>query len=61
VRGELLVLGVKAAASTVPEILREAGIDPSPSLGRSGVWRSVDKIDWAGPSTSTYPRLDQHG
>jgi putative transposase len=28
--GELLVLGVKVAASTVWEILREAGIDPSP-------------------------------
>jgi transposase InsO family protein len=28
--GELLVLGVKAAASTVWEILREAGIDPAP-------------------------------
>jgi putative transposase len=28
--GELLVLGVKVAASTVWEILREAGIDPAP-------------------------------
>jgi putative transposase len=28
--GELLVLGVKIAASTVREILREAGIDPAP-------------------------------
>ncbi len=28
--GELLVLGVKVAASTVWEILKEAGIDPSP-------------------------------
>lgn len=30
VHGELLVLGVKIAASTVWEILREAGIDPAP-------------------------------
>jgi hypothetical protein len=33
VHGELLVLGVKVAASTVWEILHEAGIDPAP--GRS--------------------------
>ena len=30
VHGELLVLGIKVAASTVWEILREAGIDPAP-------------------------------
>lgn len=30
IHGELLVLGVKVAASTVWEILREAGIDPVP-------------------------------
>lgn len=30
VHGELLVLGVKAAASTVWEILHDAGIDPAP-------------------------------
>jgi hypothetical protein len=35
VRGELLVLGVKVAASTVWEILKEAGIDPSPERGSS--------------------------
>jgi transposase len=29
VHGELLTLGVKVAASTVWEILREAGIDPA--------------------------------
>ncbi|MFF3495302.1 integrase core domain-containing protein [Streptomyces sp. NPDC002795] len=33
IHGELLILGVKVAASTVWEILREAGIDPAP--GRS--------------------------
>ena len=38
VHGELLVLGVKVAASTVWEILREAGIDPAP-------WRS--STNWA--------------
>jgi transposase len=31
VHGELLTLGVKVAASTVWEILRKAGIDPSPN------------------------------
>jgi hypothetical protein len=30
VHGELLTLGVTVAASTVWEILREAGIDPAP-------------------------------
>jgi putative transposase len=30
IRGELLVLGVKVAASTVWEILKDAGIDPAP-------------------------------
>jgi transposase len=30
IHGELLVLGVKVAPSTVWEILREAGIDPAP-------------------------------
>jgi putative transposase len=34
VHGELLVLGVKAAPSTVREILKEAGVDPAP--GRLG-------------------------
>jgi putative transposase len=33
IHGELLVLGVKVAASTVWEILREAGIDPAPQHG----------------------------
>jgi putative transposase len=35
VHGELLVLGVKVAPSTVWEILREAGIDPSPQRNSS--------------------------
>src|SRR6266516_1759657 len=30
IHGELLTLGIKVAASTVWEILREAGIDPAP-------------------------------
>ncbi len=39
VHGELLVLGLKVALSTVWEILREAGIDPAP--GRSATtWAS---------------------
>jgi hypothetical protein len=33
--GELLVLGIKVAASTVWEILREAGIDPAPERAGS--------------------------
>jgi len=33
--GELLVLGVKVAASTVWEILKEAGIDPAPQRASS--------------------------
>ncbi|GAA2301533.1 hypothetical protein GCM10010431_20760 [Streptomyces kunmingensis] len=33
--GELLVLGVKVAASTVWEILREAGIGPAPERSSS--------------------------
>jgi putative transposase len=37
VHGELLVLGVKVAASTVWEILHDAGIDPAPERG-STTW-----------------------
>ena len=39
IHGELLVLGIKTAASTVWEILRQAGIDPAP--GRTSItWAS---------------------
>ncbi|MBP2337410.1 hypothetical protein JOF41_003588 [Saccharothrix coeruleofusca] len=34
VHGELLVLGIKVAASTVWQILKDAGIDPAPSAPR---------------------------
>jgi putative transposase len=37
VHGELLVLGIKVAASTVWEILHEAGIDPAPERS-SATW-----------------------
>jgi putative transposase len=37
VHGELLVLGVKVAASTVWEILQDAGIDPAPERA-AGTW-----------------------
>jgi putative transposase len=37
VHGELLVLGVKVAASTVWEILKDAGIDPAPERA-AGTW-----------------------
>jgi putative transposase len=29
-RGELLILGIKVAPSTVREVLKQAGIDPAP-------------------------------
>jgi putative transposase len=35
IHGELLVLGIKVAASTVWEILRESGIDPAPARASS--------------------------
>ena len=35
VHGELLVLGVKVAASTVWEILKDAGVDPAPERASS--------------------------
>lgn len=35
VHGELLILGVKVAASTVWEILKDAGIDPAPDRASS--------------------------
>jgi putative transposase len=40
VHGELLVLGVRVAASTVWEILKEAGIDPAPERSCS-TWADV--------------------
>ena len=39
IHGELLVLGIKAAASTVWEILRDAGIDPAPDR-TTATWAS---------------------
>ena len=39
IHGELLVLGIKIAASTVWEILRQAGIDPAPERA-STTWAS---------------------
>src|SRR4051812_2365409 len=35
IHGELLVLGIEVAASTVWEILKEAGIDPAPKRARA--------------------------
>jgi putative transposase len=37
IHGELLVLGIRIAASTVREILRDAGIDPAPER-TSATW-----------------------
>jgi putative transposase len=39
IHGELLVLGIKVAASTVWEILRQAGIDPAPDRACT-IWAS---------------------
>jgi hypothetical protein len=39
IHGELLVLGITVAASTVWEILRQAGIDPAPGRA-SATWAS---------------------
>jgi putative transposase len=39
IHGELLVLGIKVAASTVWDILRQAGIDPAPDR-TSTTWAS---------------------
>ena len=39
IHGELLVLGIKVAASTVWEILKQAGIDPVPDRA-STTWAS---------------------
>jgi transposase len=46
IHGELLVLGVKVAPSTVWEILKDAGIDPAPE-------RTSD--NWSGPRPSSPP------
>jgi putative transposase len=43
IHGELLVLGIEVAASTVGEILRQAGMDPAPertTTTRAGFLRS---------------------
>ena len=43
VHGELLTLGVKVAASTVWEILREAGIDPAPDRAAT-TWTQISSV-----------------
>jgi putative transposase len=49
VRGEPLVLGVKVAASTVWEILQEAGIDPAPERSSAG-WAGFPALPGRGPA-----------
>ena len=69
IHGELLVLGIKAAASTVWEILRDAGIDPAPqrsSTTRATFLRSqaqallaadfFETVTLTGTRTGSYPR-----
>jgi putative transposase len=53
VHGELLVLGVKVAASTVWEILHEAGIDPAPGRN-SATWADFLHLSARAPG----PHLD---
>jgi transposase len=56
VHGELLVLGVKVAASTVWEILHEAGVDPAPErTSTSGRRSSARKPRPSWPPTSSKP------
>ncbi len=63
VHGELLVLGVKIAASTVWEILHEAGIDPAPERS-STTWADFlrSRLGSCWPATSSkrspYPGHD---
>jgi len=57
IHGELLVLGIKIAASTVWEILRQAGIDPAPAYT---CWRSSSTppagyASWAQPLIPPHP------
>jgi hypothetical protein len=49
IHGELLVLGVKVAASTVWEILNDAGVDPAPDR-TSSTWRR-SYVPKPGPSS----------
>ena len=54
--GELLVLGIKVAASTVWEILRQAGIDPAPERTTApGLSSSGPRPMRCSPATSSRP------
>jgi hypothetical protein len=56
IHGELLVLGIKVAASTVWEILQQAGIDPAPERTFS-TWASFlrPRPMRCSPATSSRP------
>ena len=56
IHGELLVLGIRIAASTVWEILQQAGIDPAPER-TSTTWASFlrSQADACLPATSSRP------
>jgi putative transposase len=64
IHGELLVLGVTVAASTVWEILKDAGIDPAPQR-TSDTWatflrsqaRAIIAADFFETTTSTGVRM----
>jgi putative transposase len=56
IHGELLVLGIRIAASTVWEILRQAGIDRHPSAPLPpGLTSSVPRLMRCSPATSSRP------
>ena len=56
IHGELLVLGIKTAASTVWEILRQAGTDPVPSAAPPlGLTSSARRLRHCWPATSSRP------
>ena len=58
IHGELLVLGIKVAASTVWEILLQAGIDPAPERTFT-TWASFLPLSGGSPVCLRLPR-DRH-
>ena len=60
VHGELLVLGVKVAASTVWEILKDAGVDPAPERSAT-TWAGFLRSQVLGPAQPLLLRTRRHG
>jgi putative transposase len=55
IHGELLCLGLKVAASTVWQILTDAGIDPAPHRAARWLWRSSAPSPAAPPTRRGSP------